>query len=609
MKVERSAISALLVALLLVPLAPGAALAQWPFGGPDADKKEVVKKAPVQVYKLSGQVREKASPWDLFGTDTTILLPDLLETIAEDAKSPDVKTLVFKVGGLSLGVAQAEELAGAIAAAKASGKKVIAHFESADLRHLAAVATADEVHMTPEGSLAMPGLQVEVSFYRDLLGTLGIQADIEAVGEFKSAMESFTRSTMSDAARKNLESLIDGLYGSVVEFIADGRKLSPEKVKVAIDQGLFTAEDAKKAGLITQLSYWGEVVDAAKAGKPGKGGELAAAIAWPRTKDSPEIGSLFDLMKLFSGDTDNKPDTGPKIAVLLAEGNIVDGRDPGDLFSSDSLIASEDFLDTLHTIENDPNVKAIVLRIDSPGGSALASDLMWRELARVGKKVPIVVSMGNVAASGGYYIASAAKKIFADATTLTGSIGVFGGKMVYQDLLGKVGVQTVVIARGKNAGMFSGLTRFSDSEREVLRRNMQHTYDTFVNRVAKGRNMSFDAVHKVAQGRVWTGRQAAEVGLVDKIGGLSDALAEARKLAKLGPEAPVESFPKSKTFMDLFDKSKSASKRIAMPSLLSLARGLPRPIAGHAERLAAMLELSLGREQVLALMPMLLTVR
>ncbi len=607
MKVERSAISALLVALvlaMLAPLAPGAARAQWPFGGPDGDKKEVVKKAPVQVYKLSGQVREKASPWDLFGNDTTILLPDLLTTIAGDAKSSDVKTLVFKVGGLSLGVAQAEEVASAITAAKLAGKKVIAHFESADLRHLAAVATADEVHMTPEGSLAMPGLQVEVSFYRDLLGTLGIEADIEAVGEFKSAMESFTRSTMSDAARKNLESLIDGLYGSVVEFIAKGRKLSPEKVKAAIDQGLFTAEDAKKAGLIDQLSYWGEVVDAAK---DGKGGE--AAIAWPHTKDSPELGSLLDLMKLFSGDTEEEPDTGPKVAVLLAEGNIVDGRDPGDLFSSDSLIASEDFLDTLHTIENDSSVKAIVLRIDSPGGSALASDLMWRELARVGKKVPIVVSMGNVAASGGYYIASAAKKIFADETTLTGSIGVFGGKMVYQDLLSKVGVQTVVIARGKNAGMFSGLARFSDGEREVLRRNMQHTYDTFVNRVAKGRNMSFDAVHKVAQGRVWTGRQAAEVGLVDKIGGLSDALAEARKLAKLGPESPVEHFPKSKSFMDLFDKTKSMSKRIAMPSLLSLAHGLPRPIAGHAERLAAMLELSLGREQVLALMPMLLTVR
>ena len=601
MRVVRCALSAISIAMLL---APSAALAQWPFGG--SDKKEVVEKAPVQVYKLSGLVREQASPWDLFGNDGTILLPGLLATIAEDAKSPDVKTLVFKVGGLAIGLAQAEEIAGAVAAAKLAGKKVIAHFESADLRQLAAVATADEVHMTPEGSLAMPGLQVEVSFYRELLGTLGIEADIEAVGEFKSAMESFTRSTMSDAARKNLEALIDGLYGSVVEAIAKGRKLSPDKVKAAIDRGLFTAEDAKKSGLIDQLSYWGEVVDAAKA---GKGGELTAAIAWPHTKDSPEIGSLFDLMKLFGGDSEDKPDTGPKVAVLLAEGTIVDGRDPGDLFSNDSLIASEDFLDTLHTIENDANVKAIVLRIDSPGGSALASDLIWRELARVGKKVPIVVSMGNVAASGGYYIASAAKKIFADETTLTGSIGVFGGKMVYQDLLAKVGVQTVVIARGKNAGMFSGLTRFSDSEREVLRQNMRHTYDTFINRVAKGRNMSFDAVHKVAQGRVWTGRQAAEVGLVDKIGGLSDALAEARKLAKLGAEAPVETFPKTKTVMDLFDKSKSASKRIAMPSLLSLARGLPRPIAGHAERLAALLGMSLGQEQVLALMPMLLTVR
>ncbi|HRE91286.1 MAG TPA: signal peptide peptidase SppA [Myxococcota bacterium] len=498
MKTTRGVV-AVLAAMMFLPMT---ASAKWPFSKEESKAED--KTTPVRVYKLDGEVREKAGPWDGLGGGGALVFAELLEAIERDARDPHVQTLIFKLGAVSIGPAQGEELAAAITMARRSGKRVLAHFESADLRQLAAIAAADEVHMTPEGTLAIPGLRVEVSFYKELLGTLGLEADIEAVGEFKSAMEPFTRETMSDAARKNLDSLVDSLFGSFVESLAAARKLSVDKVKAAIDRGLFTGEDAKKAGLVDKLAYWPEVIEAATRGKKGE-----VSLGWPRAKETPEIGSIFDLLKLLGGDEDEVEDTSPKVALLVAEGPIVEGRDPADLFSDDSVIASEDVLDALHTIEKDDTIKALVLRVDSPGGSALASDVIWRELARLNKKLPVVVSMGNVAASGGYYIASAGRKIFADPTTLTGSIGVFGGKMVYQSMLDKVGVKTVVIGRGQNAGMFSSLARFSDGERVVLREHMQHTYDTFVNRVAKGRNMSFDAVHKVAQGRVWTGRQAA----------------------------------------------------------------------------------------------------
>lgn len=596
-----SRLAALVTALSL--FLPAAASAKWPFSKDEAKATDTT--TAIRVYKLDGLVREKAGPWDALGGGNAIVFSELLETIGRDAQHKDVKTLLFKVGGLALGTGQVEELAAAINAARKAGKRVIAHFESADLRQLVAFATADEIHMTPEGSLAMPGLRVEVSFYKDLLGTLGLEADIEAVGEFKSAMEPFTRSTMSDSARANLDALVDSLFGSLVDALGSGRKLTAEKVKAAIDRGLFTGEEAKKAGLVDQLSYWPEAVDAAR----GKLSPDAVGLSWPRSKTTPEIGSIFDLLKLFGDDEKATPDQTPKVALLIAEGPIVEGRDPGDLFSDDSVIASEDMLDALHALEKDTTIKAIVLRVDSPGGSALASDIIWRELARLNKKLPVVVSMGNVAASGGYYIASAGRKIFADPMTLTGSIGVFGGKMVYEDMLGKVGVNTVVIGRGQNAGMFSSLARFSDHERKVLREHMEHTYDTFVNRVAKGRNMSFDAVHKVAQGRVWTGRQAAEVGLVDKLGGLDDALVEARKLARLAADAPALTFPRPKSLLELFDKSKSASERISAPSLMSMARALPRPISAHAERLVSVLEGLLGETRVLAMMPFVVTVR
>lgn len=605
MKLAHAALALVTLSALTVA-APSRA--EWPFDFVGSTSPAAPAITPVRVYHLAGAVQERASPWQMFGSGAPLILPELLRQIAADARAPEVKTLVLKLGGVGLGPAQAEELASAIAEARKAKKRVVAWVEAPGLATLLGTATADRVIVPPETSAFVPGLRAEVSFYKDLLGTLGVEADFVAVGQYKSAMEPFTRTTMSDPARANLEALIDGIYRSIVDGIAGPRKLDPKKIEAAIDRGLLTAEAARAAGLVDELQYWSEAL--ALEEKSG-----AAGLAWPKPAEGPQLGSLMDLFKLIGGDAPKAAEETPKVAVLVADGPIVEGHDPSDFMNTDNVIATEDLLDALHEIENDPNVKALVVRVDSPGGSALASDMIWRELDRVGKKLPVVTSMGNVAASGGYYIAVAGKKIFADATTLTGSIGVFGGKLVYGDLLDKIGVHTVVIARGKNAGMFSALGRFTDDERAVMRESMEHTYKTFVNRVAKGRNMSFDAVDKVAQGRVWTGRQALEVGLVDKLGGLADAVREAARLSKAwkdGDVPEVKLWPKKQTLFDLLGKGQAAGPerlRLGAGELMAMARALPRPISAAAGRIARVIGALLDDTPVLALMPMAIELR
>ena len=615
---------AITIASLLASFGSGSARAEWPFAGASSADASAAKPTAVRVFRLGGEVSEGPNAWAFFGANHGIVLPRLLEVIREEAARPEVKTLVFKFGTLGLGMAQAEELAGALQAARKAGRRVIAHVESPDLATLAAASAADELVATPEGQLLMPGLRAEVSFYKDLLQTVGLEADIEAVGIYKSAMEPFTRSTISDAARENLDALLDGLWGRLVELIQSGRGLTKEQVLSLADRGLLTAEHAKKANLVDTLAYWPDLLESAEAaahGPPsqGKAGEAAtASLAWPEPSTAPKLDSLFDLVKLLADDAAPSAEGKPTIAVVVAEGAIIEGHDPGNPLTQESVIATEDFLDTLHEVDTDANVKAIVVRIDSPGGSALASDILWRELQRLGKSRPVIISMGNVAASGGYYMASAGKLIFADATTLTGSIGVFGGKLVHKGLLDKVGVQTITLARGKNAGLFSGLARFSDSEREALRLSMRRTYETFVNRVARGRNMSFDAVDKVAQGRVWTGKQALEVGLVDRLGGLADAVREAAKQTKLAEGGyAIRRWPAERTLMDLFGGGNDSTRiQLALGVALSRLSGgggghlaalanelLPPAIASQAIHVTHVLRQLMAREAVMALMP------
>ena len=556
----------------------------------------------VSVIKVGGQLREIPSHWAALGLDDATVFPELLDGIRAEARDKNVKALVVKLGASSMGFGQAQELAAAFEEARDAHKKpVIVHLTQPMTLSVLAAMGASEIHVTPHSTVLIPGLRAEVAFYKDLLGTLGISFDMEAVGKYKSAVEPMTRADMSAAARQALTALVDDLYNALVAGIARGRKLAPEAVQALIDTGLLSAEAAKDKGLIDATTPWGVLLEDVEKryAKP--------ELRFPRVEDAPNLGSMFGLMALFNAKPADDGGTEPRVAVLRLEGPIVMGSAPLDFFDPSNTIASSDVVHTLQDIAADERVKALVVRIDSPGGSALASEVIWQELERFNTKRPVVVSMGNVAASGGYYIASAARRVFAQPTTLTGSIGVFGGKLVLKELYDKIGVHTVVVGRGKNSGLFSTLTRFGEDERKVLRGMMQRTYDTFVNRVAAGRRMSYDAVHEVAQGRVWTGRQALDVGLVDALGGTEEAVAAAAKLAKLDrKKVKVVGFPKARSLMELLGGPDKQRLRLAAPAWW---QALPAELAKQARYVATTLELLTKRELTLTMLPYVLSVR
>jgi protease-4 len=593
------------LAAALMWLAPWAAARQ----APAHTAKVAAKRTPpaakaVKVFRLAGPVSEAANPWDPFGFDETLVLGELLGAVDDAARDPAVGTLVLKVRSVGLGLAQARDVADAIRLARIRGKVVVAHLVDVTAPALVAVAGADSVVVTPEGRFMAPGLRAEVTFFKDMLATVGLEADIEAVGRFKSAAEPLTRSDMSESAREALEAVLDSLWDTLLDDIAEGRRMPRAEVQAAFDQGLLTAEEIRKRGLVDRLEYWTDLVERLQTETGSK-----PSLAFPRSIDLPDMSSLFGIIQLLTRRPDRANQGKTKVALLVADGPIQMGRAADDPFASASVVATDDILEAIAAIEADDSVKSVVLRVDSPGGSALASDVIWRALARLGAKRPIVASLSSTAASGGYYIASAAQQIVAQPTTITGSIGVFGGKLVTGGLYTKLGLGTVVVSRGKNSGLLSSHARFTDSEREVIRQTMRATYDTFVNRVAKGRRMSYDAVDRVAQGRIWSGRDALANGLVDELGSFDVAVARAAHLAGAQvDDIELVPFPAPKSFVEML-QARTATLRGPNLDLERLLGTLPGPLALDLLRASALIQGLLAHEPVLAMLPYRLEVR
>jgi protease IV len=326
----------------------------------------------------------------------------------------------------------------------------------------------------------------------------------------------------------------------MIDVISTARKLDPQTVKGLIDTGLFPADAAQAAKLVDEVAAWEPFRD-------------AAGAAWTKLEIEPDDkDQLAAMMKIarFLGAMPPERPFGDHVAVVYAIGDIVDGDGEG-VIGARQQIASHTLVAALRTLTNDDAVKAVVLRIDSGGGSAQASELIWATVEQLKAKKPVIVSMSDVAASGGYYIASGATKIFAHDDTLTGSIGVVGGKIAPGPALAKLGVNTFPMGRGKHATMMASLTPWTEEEKALIRSHMEAVYKTFVGRVAAGRKMTPDKVQPLAQGRVWTGTKAKELGLVDEIGGLDAAIAEARKLAKLDDATALEVYPPSPTLRDV----------------------------------------------------------
>ena len=531
-------------------------------------KPAAPKKAKVLRFHLKGSLPELSSPISLF-SDFEPSLAATVKRMDQAAEDESVAAVWLRIDGLDIGQGKLNELRAAIQRLRNAGKPVYAELAGANTTEYLVAAACDQIALAPSGSLLLPGVRAEVTFYKGLLDKLGIQFDLLQMGKYKGAGEPLTRTDLSPAVRESLEKMVDDAYGETVGLIAKDRKLPPAKVKELLDQGMFTAQMAHKAGLVDQVAYADELQASLRARLQAD--EIEVLPAKEKKAMDADLSGLSGFMKLMEMALGGKPQARPtpqqKIAVVYAVGPIVTSSSSGGLFREE-LVSANTLVKVLRSAADDPKVLAIVLRIDSPGGSAVASDLIWREVVRINK--PVIASMGDVAASGGYYIAMGARKIYAEPGTVTGSIGVVGGKLVLGGLYQKLGITTEVISRGKNSGALSDIQPFTPDQRKAWTALLEATYRQFVAKAAQGRNMPVAKLEQLAQGRVYTGRMAAANGLVDALGTLSDAVAEAKKAAGLKPDDKVELqvLPRPKTlFEQLFgDEGELTSDlRLALP--------------------------------------------
>jgi len=499
-----------------------------------AQKSNKVRLAHIAI---EGKLPESPGQMTFFGD----LGVDLRKTIARlDQAAADKKIagVILEIRPAAIARGKLNELRAAVTRVRASGKKVYAQMEMAMGSQYLLAAACDKIIMPEAAIVLIPGVHGEFSYYKDLLEKLGIEADMMHVGESKGAAEPLTRQSMSEPVRKNLTAMIDDLFDQMITTIAKDRHLKVDDVRAAVDQGLLTANQAHEAGLIDRVDYPDVLREHLKGEYDAD--ELVYVMNYGKKKVDTDFSGPMGMMKLFQailGDSHRRDAKGPKIAIVYAVGPIVSGKSESGALGGRSM-GSTTIVKALREAAEDENVRAIVLRINSPGGSALASDIIWRATQTIDK--PIVASMGDVAASGGYYIAMGTDRIIAEPGTITGSIGVVGGKLVFGNMLGKIGIATNVISRGKNSGMFSTTTKFSEAEREAVSAMMHDVYRLFTTKAAEGRGMPLEKLESLAGGQVYTGRVAKRNGLVDEIGTLKDAVRTAKQLAGLDPDTKVK---------------------------------------------------------------------
>ena len=438
-----------------------------------------------------------------------------------------IKAILLEIDSTSgAGWGKSEEIRDAIADFRSTGKPVYAYMELGMNKEYYIASACDRIYMAPPGELFINGLAADVMFFRGSLDKLGVYPDMYQIGKYKSAGDMFTRKDMSEAHREYINSLLDDLFNRYTGAIATARGKSPEAVKAIIDNAPYGAEQAKEAGLIDGVGYRDDLDK-----------ELKAKLGYKETEGLP-IVRANDYRQVTPESLGlNK---GERVAVIYGTGNIGSGKSENSPSGSQS-IGSDTLAKAITDAREDKTIKAIVLRVDSPGGSGLASDIIWHAVEAAKQKKPVVVSMSDVAASGGYYIAASASKIIAQPSTITGSIGVVGGKPVIKGFYDWIGVTNEYVLRGKQSGMFRETEKFSPEERAKFEDWLKTTYyNDFVPKVAKGRSKDNAYIDSVGQGRVWTGSQGKEKGLVDEFGGLDRAVEVAKQLANIPADKGVQ---------------------------------------------------------------------
>ena len=498
------------------------------------------------------------------GQSFTALLTQLRKAKVDNR----IGAVMLDINFPAIGWGKADELRDAIKDFKASGKPVYAYMELGMNKEYYIATAADKIFLPPSGDLYVNGFAAEAMFYKGSLDKLGIEADVIQIGpKYKNAPDQYTKKEMGEGQREVINAVLDEYYGRFTGGIAESRNKSVEDVKGLIDNAPYNANQAKEFGLIDDAIYKEKVYDDLKNRLGYKADDKLRTIRGGEYRDVPS-----DSLGLNKGE---------KVALIYASGAINVGKTNDGPFGG-SMVGSDTVVGAVNDAANDASIKAIVLRVDSPGGSALASDLMWNALENAKAKKPVVVSMSDVAASGGYYISCNANKIVAEPSTITGSIGVFLGKPVVKGLYDWLGISNQYVMRGKNSGIFRETEKWTPEERAKMEEGAHNIYfNNFVPKVAKGRNKTNEDVNTIAQGRVWTGTQAKANGLIDEFGGLEKAIEIAKQLANLPADKDVKRvvLPAPRPFFEtLFGDKEETQTSAEQKAQAALAASLPEDV-------------------------------
>ena len=496
-----------------------------------------VKDRSVLVFDLATPIRDSPPPVNVRkvitgNIDNSVTLRDVVQSLEKASQDDRIVGLFLdgRKGSASSGYAVMEEVRHAIAKFKATGKKIIAYDVALSEREYYLASVADEVILNPMGIMEFNGLSSQQTFFKGALEKYGVGVQIVRVGDYKSAVEPYTRKDLSPENRQQTAQLLNDLWQKFVVTVAQNRDLDRQHLQtIANNKGFIEPEEADNLGLIDKIGYFDRVSSQFR--------ELTGESD-KKTETFRKVGLRNYISELDSDDVDEI--SSDRVAVIYAEGSIVGGK------GNVEQIGSDRFAHEFRKLREDDNVKAVVLRVNSPGGSASASEIILREVLLTKKEKPVIVSMGNIAASGGYWISTGADYIFAEENTITGSIGVFGLIPNVEKIGNDHGITWDVVQTGKFANIGSNVRPKTDAELAIYQKSVAQTYNLFLNKVSRYRNLPKDEVQQIAQGKVWSGKEAVKLGLVDDIGGLEKAIAYAAEKAQLGTDWQVIEYPKNR---------------------------------------------------------------
>lgn len=560
----------------------------------------------VAVVDLSRGAPESMEEGGLLPLPAQQTFVGLVRTLQRLERENEVGGLFVRIGEARYNFAQAAEVGRLLAQVRKSGRSVVCHVHQLDNAQSWLVQQGcSEIWLSPAGDASTVGIAAQLTYLKGALDSLGVQADMLAMGRYKSGAEPLTREGPSEPSEQNLRETLESIRASWLEGVRSARPGERDALVRALEDGPWTPEEAQKRKLVDRIGFPDEALEAAK---KAASVESTSVAFGPGAEGRPSM-NLAELVRILSG-ADRRAGGRPRIAVVPAVGSIT--------MSSEGLlgggISARAMVRTLSRLRKDPAVRAVVVRMDSPGGSPLASDLIWRELMLMREEKPVIASVGGMAASGGYYIVSGASEIVAEPASIVGSIGVFGGKIVLQEALEKIGLHTVTFPASREPGAaaraayLSPFTPWDDATRERIRQQMQSIYELFLARVAEGRGIEVDAVRANAEGAIFTAQIGEQRGLVDELGGLARALERARELAKLDEDTPVVVEGQAESLLDLLLLGEGADAGEVEAALARLrerrARELAGPIAWDRVRpFAAALAPLLAGEHVVAALP------